>query len=80
MPIFEYLCDNCGEINEVLVLGKEEPSSCQGCGNPKLTKLMSAHNTVGTSLSPAADCSGCGSQNGCGSPGTCGSPGSCCSN
>ena len=82
MPIFEYRCDNCGEISEVLVLGKEEMSSCRECGSTNFTKLMSAHNTMSASapFTPAADCSSCGSHSACGSPGMCGSLGSCCSN
>lgn len=82
MPIFEYRCDSCGQVTEVLVLGREESPACRECGSPDLTKLMSAHNTImgPASAAPMADCSSCGSQSGCGAPGMCGAPGSCCSN
>jgi putative FmdB family regulatory protein len=82
MPIYEYRCDSCGQVSELLMLGKDESPACQGCGSADLTKLMSAHNTViGSSSAPQmADCSSCGSQDGCGAPGMCGAPGSCCSN
>ena len=82
MPIYEYRCDNCGEVSEVLVIGKEEKPACGGCGSKDLTKLMSAHNTINSPsfAAPMANCSSCGSLDGCGSPGMCGAPGSCCAN
>lgn len=46
MPIYEYRCNKCGEVNEVLVLGKEENPACRECGSEDLVKLMSAHNTA----------------------------------
>lgn len=76
MPIYEYRCEKCGEVTELLVLGKEPKPACKECGSEDVMKLMSAHNTTTSSSSfpSPADCSCCGSQN------TCGSPGSCCSN
>jgi putative FmdB family regulatory protein len=76
VPIYEYRCNKCGEVNEVLVLGKEENPACRECGSEDLVKLMSAHNTAtpSPSFSPPAGGSCCGS------PNSCGSPGSCCSN
>ena len=77
MPIYEYRCGQCGAVNEVLVFGKEETTACRECGSTDLTKLMSAHNTTGSS-SPSFSAPSGGSC--CGSPGSCGMPGSCCSN
>jgi putative FmdB family regulatory protein len=75
MPIYEYKCQDCGQINEVLVLKKDEEVSCTSCNSQNLEKLISAHNTVGSSNGFVADSpGGC-----CGSPNSCGSPGSCCS-
>jgi putative FmdB family regulatory protein len=75
MPIYEYKCDKCGEVNEFIVFGDDETLQCKTCSSTKLTKLMSAHNT--TSSSPqfgGMPSGGC-----CGSPNSCGTPGSCCS-
>ena len=74
MPIYEYRCEKCGEVTELLVLGKEETPACKGCGSEALVKLMSAHNTTagGQSFS-APETGSC-----CGSPNSCGNPGSCC--
>jgi putative FmdB family regulatory protein len=76
MPIFEYRCEKCGEVNEFLILGREEQLHCKQCGGEKLTKLLSAHNTPGSSSRefPAPSPGGC-----CGSPNSCGTPGKCCS-
>lgn len=73
MPIYEYSCKKCGEVTELLVLGKEETPVCRECGSEDMTKLMSAHNTsISFSSGPTpADCSCCGSQDSCGSPGSC---------
>ena len=41
MPIFEYRCDACGEILEVLVRGSEpEPAKCPVCEGA-LARMMS---------------------------------------
>jgi putative FmdB family regulatory protein len=75
MPIFEFSCNKCGAVSEVLVLSKDEHASCKECGSDDLTKLMSAHNTATTSSMPSMPDFGGGC---CGAPGSCGSPGSCC--
>jgi putative FmdB family regulatory protein len=76
MPIYEFLCKRCGEVTELLVLGKTETPACKGCGSEEVVKLMSAANVgaASPSFSAPADAGGC-----CGTPGSCGSPGSCCS-
>ena len=52
MPIYEYRCEKCGQVNEFLILGREESLRCKQCGSEDLTKLLSAHNT---SISSVAD-------------------------
>ena len=49
MPIYEYRCEKCGQVNEFLILGKQEQLSCKQCGSEDLTKLLSAHNTSNSS-------------------------------
>ncbi len=76
MPIFEYRCEDCGEVSEFIIMGKNEPLACKKCGSGKLAKMLSAHNVASSSTDkvsppPAAGC--------CGNPHSCGSPGSCCS-
>ena len=40
MPIYDYVCRNCGEQFEWLVRNDEKPS-CPSCGRRKLTKQFS---------------------------------------
>ncbi|MHB8110424.1 MAG: FmdB family zinc ribbon protein [Syntrophorhabdaceae bacterium] len=76
MPIYEYKCDDCGAINEFIVFSANEGVACRSCNSPKMTKLMSAHNTSSPSGSSAMPGFGGGC---CGSAGgSCGMPGSCC--
>ena len=76
MPIYEYRCEKCGQVDEFLIIGKQEKPLCKECGSKDLTKLLSAHNTVSNSSRglDQPNSGGC-----CGTPNSCGSPGSCCS-
>ena len=76
MPIYEYRCEKCGQVNEFLILGRQQPLLCKECGSKDLTKLLSAHNTV-IALSHGRTEPGSGGC--CGTPNSCGTPGSCCS-
>ena len=43
MPIYEYKCSNCGHKKEVLQKMSDTPlTECPACGEPALTKLVSA--------------------------------------
>jgi putative FmdB family regulatory protein len=46
MPIFEYLCQDCGREFETFVTGDRKPS-CPGCQGANLGKLLSAPGMVG---------------------------------
>src|SRR5512137_2076877 len=42
MPIYEYLCEGCGKVNERLQkFGDPPPARCDECGSKKLAKLVS---------------------------------------
>lgn len=42
MPIFEFQCEECGEVFEELVLGNiNEEIVCKKCKSPKVKKLIS---------------------------------------
>jgi putative FmdB family regulatory protein len=42
MPIYEYLCESCGKVNERLQkVGDPPPRDCDECGSRKLAKLVS---------------------------------------
>jgi len=68
MPIYEYVCEDCGKEFEELVFG-ERKVSCPHCRSHKTGKLMSycrhksgkAYDPVGAASSPGSgsSCSGC---------------------
>ena len=80
MPLFDYLCMDCGETSEVLVQGTERPPACIKCGGGHLKKLLSAHSSLSgptkNSLPGPGDTSCCGSNP---NEAGCAGPGSCCS-
>ena len=79
MPIFEYVCSDCGETSEILLTSTTDRVKCTSCGSQKLKKLLSAHAAV--SGSSALNLPGPGDTACCGSsPGqaNCAGPGSCC--
>jgi putative FmdB family regulatory protein len=42
MPIYEYLCESCGKVNEKLQkVNDPPPGRCDECGSRKLAKLVS---------------------------------------
>jgi putative FmdB family regulatory protein len=49
MPLFEYICRQCGDISEQLVTGSRKPI-CPNCGSRKLAKQLS---TFSASVSPS---------------------------
>jgi putative FmdB family regulatory protein len=79
MPLFDFLCAECGKVSEVLMTSSNESPSCKECGSVKLEKLLSAHSSLsGTARhgTPGAGDTGC-----CGSSpaqARCAGPGSCC--
>ncbi|MGD8343167.1 MAG: zinc ribbon domain-containing protein [Desulfobacterales bacterium] len=79
MPLFEYRCENCGRVSELLMKTATEPPRCPHCDSLKLEKLISAHSsysgTSQTRLPGAGDTGCCGSQP---LQADCAGPGSCC--
>jgi len=78
MPLFDYLCADCGKSSEILVTASDDRPQCQVCGSIKLKKLLSAHSSLSgtqTSSTPGlGDTACCGStpaQAGCAGPGSC---------
>ncbi len=48
MPIYEYVCEKCGKLNDVLQkVSDPPPERCDGCGEKgKLTKIVSRSSFV----------------------------------
>lgn len=71
MPIYEYKCNLCGEISEVLLKSMSAQAACSHCDSTDLTKLISAPAAVITrgSSSPATDAPAvCPNKERCGVP------------
>ncbi|MEE4357895.1 MAG: zinc ribbon domain-containing protein [Desulfococcaceae bacterium] len=79
MPLFDYLCPECGKSAEFLLSSSDPVPPCPECGNPNMKKLLSAHASISGaakhSLPGPGDTACCGS-----SPhqANCAGPGSCC--
>ena len=78
MPLFDYLCLDCGNVSELLVMASDDKQSCPECGGANLKKMLSAHSSLsGTSksrLPGPGDTPCCGSsaaETGCAGPGSC---------
>ncbi|MDA0282612.1 MAG: zinc ribbon domain-containing protein [Planctomycetota bacterium] len=58
MPIFEYQCEPCSSVFELLIRGTEQPA-CPNCGNASVSRLFSvpaAPVMSGGSLPMASSC------------------------
>ena len=79
MPLYDYHCEDCGSVSELLIKVSSEKVRCAACGSSNLKKLMSAHSSLsGTQqmqLPGAGDTGCCGSQP---HQANCEGPGSCC--
>lgn len=79
MPLFEYLCSDCGQVSEMLILNKTDVPKCQACQSKNVKKLLSAHSSYtgasGTRLPGHGNTPCCGSSP---SEAGCAGPGSCC--
>ena len=80
MPLYDYLCLDCGNTSEILLAGAADLPACTSCGGKRLKKLLSAPSSLSgpskNSLPGLGDTGCCGS-----APGVaegCAGPGSCC--
>lgn len=58
MPIYEYRCDKCGNVFEILVLGGDQsPPECEKCGSREVARRPCAAAAIGASAkSPDTSC------------------------
>jgi len=48
MPIYEYICDECSERFEKIVINKQQEISCPKCSSKKATIQLSVFATTGS--------------------------------
>lgn len=73
MPIYEYVCDDCGERYERIVMNQSTPISCPKCASGKHTIQLSVFaapangrkSSSGSSTMPASGGGCCGGSCGC---------------
>ena len=79
MPLFDYLCLDCGKRSEILIVSSGDQPECPACGTQNLKKLLSAPSPLSGlakhKLPGPGDTACCGSTP---SQATCAGPGSCC--
>jgi len=79
MPLYEFLCADCGCLSEILVGSQSEKVRCKSCGSGKVKKMLSAPAAFsGESrdrMPGPGDTACCGSNPG---HAGCAGPGSCC--
>lgn len=79
MPLFDFLCQDCGKIHEVLVASLNDAPICESCGSRNLKKMLSAHSSMSgaakNSMPGPGDTACCGSSP---AQANCAGPGSCC--
>lgn len=51
MPLYEYKCQKCGAVIELLVSGSKKPA-CSKCGSTKLDKMLSVFSAGGAKETP----------------------------
>ena len=79
MPLFDYQCETCGKVSELLVNTSSESAQCSYCGSSEMKKLIAAHSSL--SGAPSTRLPGVGDTGCCGSQphqADCQGPGSCC--
>jgi putative FmdB family regulatory protein len=74
MPIYEYVCDDCGERYERIVMSQAQEITCPKCASAKRTIQLSvfaapsngSKSSTSASSSPSSGGGGCCGGGGCG--------------
>lgn len=75
MPIYEYICKDCGHAFEKLVPRVYTSVECEKCSSSNVEKQFSVFGTTATSQTAAPACAAakdCPAAGGCGCHGKCG--------
>lgn len=77
MPIYEYRCEQCGNLSEYLVgIGNDEPIRCKHCGSAHMSRILSAASFTLPSSPRALGRTCCGREERCERP-PCSEGGAC---
>ena len=68
MPIYDYECNDCGEISELLLLNSEEGTlKCTQCGGTDMRRVFSSSYSIRIGV-PATRTTCCGRDEQCETP------------
>lgn len=65
MPIYEYVCDECNNAYEKLVLTKQQEISCPRCASTRATLQLSVFSSSVAGGSPKSSSPGTGGGGAC---------------
>ena len=79
MPLYDFLCLDCGKVSEALLISSTETAECSGCGSTNVKRILSASSSLSGAhrqgMPGLGDTSCCGSApemaDGCSGPGSC---------
>jgi putative FmdB family regulatory protein len=78
MPLYDFLCADCGTVSEILTNRVEAAPECPHCGGRGMKKMLSAPSSLSgvthNRVPGAGDTACCGNsphQAGCAGPGSC---------
>jgi putative FmdB family regulatory protein len=64
MPIFDYLCHQCGKKFDIMISNADKDKvKCPECNSGNVKQLLSLFNTGGGSKTLPASCQGCSAMN-----------------
>ena len=65
MPIYDFKCQDCGRVSEILVRGTDSQTArCSGCGGENMERLITSSYMIRTNApKPGTTC--CGSTERC---------------
>ncbi|MFC1979211.1 zinc ribbon domain-containing protein [Chloroflexota bacterium] len=72
MPIYEYECEDCGTVSEILIRGElNHAIQCPKCGSDSLKKLITASYAIRMNGMADTSITCCGRDERCESGGSC---------
>ena len=78
MPLYDFLCNDCGKVSEILLNISQDNPNCPSCGSSNMKKMLSATSSLSGSATnkfpgpgDTACCGSSPSQAGCAGPGSC---------
>jgi len=46
VPIYDFKCEDCGQVSEILVRNSDDTTQCPGCGGVNVQRLIAAASVI----------------------------------